>query len=316
MQKISLALVLPVSLLLLLGCVSQSAPALPPVPSPPQLVGNDSDAHGCIGSAGYIWCEEKQRCLRAWEENCTASGPGKGAPCNATADCPSGAARCADGACTQYDGHGCVPDGGYAWCPEKAKCLRMWEEGCPSLAAAALEAQAKASCASGASVYICGEYIRVASGMPGAGSSFYSLGNSGAVATCPVVAPDSMSEQCKALLYGGNCVEKQVACRPVPAAVTDLKDDPSFVGAQLTWSSPGASAADYAIYRGDEGMAEVSLIKTTGQKSYNDVFNGRGKAFAYFVRARNADGAESPISNIVYVTQRSAPSTPSPGQND
>jgi hypothetical protein len=36
------------------------------------LVGADKDAHGCIGSAGYSWCEEKQKCIRIWEENCSA----------------------------------------------------------------------------------------------------------------------------------------------------------------------------------------------------------------------------------------------------
>lgn len=35
-----------------------------------QMVGNDRDAHGCIPSAGYSWCEAKQKCLRAWEESC------------------------------------------------------------------------------------------------------------------------------------------------------------------------------------------------------------------------------------------------------
>jgi putative hemolysin len=39
----------------------------------PHLVGNDSDIHGCKGSAGYSWCEEKQKCIRAWEENCSSS---------------------------------------------------------------------------------------------------------------------------------------------------------------------------------------------------------------------------------------------------
>jgi hypothetical protein len=34
------------------------------------LLGGDRDSHGCIGSAGYTWCEEKQRCLRVWEEAC------------------------------------------------------------------------------------------------------------------------------------------------------------------------------------------------------------------------------------------------------
>jgi hypothetical protein len=36
----------------------------------PGLVGNDSEEHGCIGSAGYSWCESKQKCLRVWEEEC------------------------------------------------------------------------------------------------------------------------------------------------------------------------------------------------------------------------------------------------------
>jgi hypothetical protein len=37
------------------------------------LVGGDRDSHGCIGSAGYTWCEEKQICLRTWEEVCGSS---------------------------------------------------------------------------------------------------------------------------------------------------------------------------------------------------------------------------------------------------
>jgi len=39
----------------------------------PTLVGADKDEHGCIGSAGYSWCEEKQKCLRSWEETCEAT---------------------------------------------------------------------------------------------------------------------------------------------------------------------------------------------------------------------------------------------------
>ena len=37
-----------------------------------QIVGGDKDIHGCIGSAGYSWCEVKQKCLRVWEEGCEA----------------------------------------------------------------------------------------------------------------------------------------------------------------------------------------------------------------------------------------------------
>lgn len=35
-----------------------------------QKVGGDRDEHGCIGSAGYTWCEKKSKCLRIWEESC------------------------------------------------------------------------------------------------------------------------------------------------------------------------------------------------------------------------------------------------------
>lgn len=36
----------------------------------PPVLGGDRDEHGCIGSAGYSWCEPKQKCLRVWEEPC------------------------------------------------------------------------------------------------------------------------------------------------------------------------------------------------------------------------------------------------------
>lgn len=35
------------------------------------IVGNDSDEHGCKASAGYSWCEGKNECIRLWETNCT-----------------------------------------------------------------------------------------------------------------------------------------------------------------------------------------------------------------------------------------------------
>lgn len=35
-----------------------------------QLVGGDLDEHGCRISAGYSWCDMKNKCLRTWEENC------------------------------------------------------------------------------------------------------------------------------------------------------------------------------------------------------------------------------------------------------
>ncbi|OGG50363.1 hypothetical protein A3C18_00650 [Candidatus Kaiserbacteria bacterium RIFCSPHIGHO2_02_FULL_54_11b] len=39
------------------------------------LIGGDRDEHGCIGSAGYQWCEARKECIRAWETYCTATPP-------------------------------------------------------------------------------------------------------------------------------------------------------------------------------------------------------------------------------------------------
>lgn len=36
----------------------------------PRIVGGDSDEHGCIASAGYLWCEAKRKCARPFEEDC------------------------------------------------------------------------------------------------------------------------------------------------------------------------------------------------------------------------------------------------------
>lgn len=45
-------------------------PLTPPDAKNPPIVGGDRDEHGCIGSAGYQWCENKNKCLRIWEEPC------------------------------------------------------------------------------------------------------------------------------------------------------------------------------------------------------------------------------------------------------
>lgn len=44
-------------LLLSVGCASRT-----------QIVGNDRDTHGCIGSAGYTWSDVRQSCIRIFEE--------------------------------------------------------------------------------------------------------------------------------------------------------------------------------------------------------------------------------------------------------
>ncbi|MFA5077132.1 MAG: hypothetical protein WC488_01770 [Candidatus Micrarchaeia archaeon] len=148
------------------------------------LDGNDTDSHGCIGSAGYTWCDTLQKCMRPWEENCTAMLVGN-----------------------DSDEHGCIGSAGYTWCAAKAKCIRVWEENCTN---SSLEPEAREFCGDEniSAVYVCGEYIRTVSSLMGGGSTFYTNGTK--VVQCPVVGPDSMSDQCKQLLLGNNCAEQQV----------------------------------------------------------------------------------------------------------
>ena len=54
--------------LVLLGACAASPGNNPSATSPTTpLVGGDRDAHGCIASAGYRWCERTQACERPWE---------------------------------------------------------------------------------------------------------------------------------------------------------------------------------------------------------------------------------------------------------
>ena len=45
------------------GCTTEKAADTEAV----QRVGSDRDEHGCIGSAGYKWCERTKNCERPWE---------------------------------------------------------------------------------------------------------------------------------------------------------------------------------------------------------------------------------------------------------
>ncbi len=44
---------------------------------PPEIVGNDQDEHGCIGSAGYVWSKVLMRCARLFEEGIGLMPTGK-----------------------------------------------------------------------------------------------------------------------------------------------------------------------------------------------------------------------------------------------
>jgi len=204
------------------GCAQQA-----PAPGP-QLVGNDSDSHGCIGTAGYTWCEAKQKCLREWEENCTAEAPQfpSGAPgglhgCNTSGGyewCME-KQRCilpSDEKCTELSGsvgadHGCSAPAGYSWCEGLSKCILPSVENCTAPAASPFVAIVQENCGKPnvESVSICGGNVKVASSLDGGGAIFYVPGNSTPI-RCPLVSPGSESAQCREL--SGACGTEQKVC--------------------------------------------------------------------------------------------------------
>lgn len=138
----------------------------------PQLVGNDSDGHGCKGSAGYTWCEPLQKCIRPWEQNCTAPLLGG-----------------------DRDEHGCIDSAGYSWCETLQQCIRPWETNCTATA----ELEARNYCRQG-SVYICGGYAKVVRPeITGGPTRFYELGTNKSY-ECPAIAPEYMPPDCGELL--------------------------------------------------------------------------------------------------------------------
>ncbi|MDP3953768.1 MAG: hypothetical protein Q8P99_03035 [bacterium] len=68
------------------------------------MVGNDKDEHGCIGSAGYSWCEIKNKCLKQWEEQCE---PENTTGENTQIACTQEAKLCPDGSYVGRAGPNC-----------------------------------------------------------------------------------------------------------------------------------------------------------------------------------------------------------------
>ena len=77
-------------------------------PATDHFVGEGADAHGCVSSAGYSWCEPSRACVRAWETPC---GDVEARPPNHVPG---------DG---DEDAHGCHEDAGYSWCETSRSCV-------------------------------------------------------------------------------------------------------------------------------------------------------------------------------------------------
>jgi len=82
------------------------------------IVGGDRDEHGCIGSAGYTWCEEKQKCLRTWEEDCPGLELAQEKE-HEIADITEG-----------IDSFGCNVSAGEVWCNDESRCVNLADKPC------------------------------------------------------------------------------------------------------------------------------------------------------------------------------------------
>ena len=61
------------AVVLMLGSGFAARAETPQPLNPGRMVGSDRDAHGCIPSAGYVWCGATGKCQRPWEEPCAIS---------------------------------------------------------------------------------------------------------------------------------------------------------------------------------------------------------------------------------------------------
>lgn len=74
MKKINI-IILIVCLILVAGAVYFSLTKKASIESNDnsnQIIGGDKDEHGCIGAAGYGWCEATRKCFRPFEEFCSS----------------------------------------------------------------------------------------------------------------------------------------------------------------------------------------------------------------------------------------------------
>jgi hypothetical protein len=91
---------------------------------PVRRAGGDKDVHGCIPSAGYQWCEMKQKCLRWWIEPCADQ--------SASSSASHESITRKSIKSPVVDKHGCTMSSGEYWCVSKQKCMNFRKEFCPS----------------------------------------------------------------------------------------------------------------------------------------------------------------------------------------
>jgi len=204
--------------------------------SPPTLVGGDRDAHGCIPSAGYTWCDATQKCYRPFEEKCPtvqtpsttgnstaspmpASPPSSG---NASATPPASAASNNSSSAPMQNQPGLIPivnsnssvpaisnatpesvcmlNPEYNWCSLRNACIKKTTTCAPSVSTLNDRALVYCGTSGVSSVSLCGDYVKVVRTDVNS-IVFYS---STSTYSCPSGSQDA---QCKLMLSADYCQE-------------------------------------------------------------------------------------------------------------
>jgi hypothetical protein len=93
------------------------------------VVGADSDEHGCIGSAGYQWCSNLNQCIRPWElAKMNKLADDSKESIAKVCDAETAVNKTNPGLVgSDRDEHGCIGSAGYQWCSSLKQCVRPWE---------------------------------------------------------------------------------------------------------------------------------------------------------------------------------------------
>ena len=97
------------------------------VPSPPILMGGQTDENNCLTDAGYNWCEASQSCIRHWVTPCADNYD----DCD---DCHKKQRKgeniaCPSNCVSERDTSDCS-NANYIWCPTMNKCIDPKKEYC------------------------------------------------------------------------------------------------------------------------------------------------------------------------------------------
>jgi len=90
-------------------------------------VGSLKDKHGCVFTAGFLWCQKLNKCTRPWEVEELKDLHNSNKLTLSEFNNFCGVSTPTPPRVGGSDEHGCVSTAGYRWCQKLNKCVRHWE---------------------------------------------------------------------------------------------------------------------------------------------------------------------------------------------